>query len=310
MTVEDRLREALRTEAEQVEPDPQAWAKVQSRVRRRRATRAVTGSLLGAAALVAVVVGIASLLGDDDSQRVQVVPPAAVGPTSTTATTVPVTTVTTTDAPATTTTTVPPVEGPEVFPGVWPFTSPEAVDDYVAEPGVGMFFDAEATALEFAREYLGLPDPTATGDPVVVDDVSVVTVAAKPGSPMTTAITVKRFGGADGPYSVTEAHTENIQVTQPTLLQVVGTDIALAGTSTAFEANVTVEVRQDGQVAGEYLNQSYVMGGANGEMGPFTGSISVGTPTESMGAMVFTTLSAEDGSVQEATVVRIGFESR
>jgi hypothetical protein len=71
---------------------------------------------------------------------------------------------------------------------------------------------------------------------------------------------------------------------------------------------VTVEVRQDGQAAGENLGESFVMGGANGEFGPFAGDITIEPPTAAAGAVVFTTLSAEDGSVQEATVVRVAFE--
>jgi hypothetical protein len=87
----------------------------------------------------------------------------------------------------------------------------------------------------------------------------------------------------------------------------VGTTITVGGTSTAFEANVTVEVREDGQAEGENLGRSFVMGGANGEMGPFAGDVTIESPTAAAGAVVLTTESAEDGSVQEATVVRVVF---
>ena len=33
-----------------------------------------------------------------------------------------------------------------------------------------MFFDLETTALEFGREYLGMPDPVVVGEPTATGD--------------------------------------------------------------------------------------------------------------------------------------------
>jgi hypothetical protein len=289
MTVEDRLRQAMRAESEGVDVDPEAWSKVQAGVRRHRVRRTVGASVLSVAALFAVVVGVVSLLADGDGE--QVIVPAD----SSTSTTEP--------EPGTTTT-LPPSDDEAAFPGLWPFTSQDAVDAYMTDPGVGMFFDAEATALEFAREYLGMLDPVATS--TFEGWSGTIDVSPKPGAPMTTSVEVTKRR-ADGPYFVTGATTANILVDRPEPMQVVGQTIQLTGTSTAFEANVIVEVRQDGQPRGEHLGQSFVMGGANGEMGPFAGNITIDAPTAAAGAVIFTTESAEDGSLQEATVVRVVF---
>ena len=50
-----------------------------------------------------------------------------------------------------------------------------------------------------------------------------------------------------------------------------------------------------------------VMGGANGELGPFDGTVTFTRPSASAGALMLLTRSAEDGSVTEATVVRVKF---
>jgi hypothetical protein len=50
------------------------------------------------------------------------------------------------------------------------------------------------------------------------------------------------------------------------------------------------------------------MGGGT-EMAPFQGDISFDHPSKSSGVIVFYTDSAEDGSIVEATVVRIGFRA-
>ena len=290
MTTEEQLRRAMRAEAERVEIEPRAWTAVQARVRRHRARRTIGASVLTAAALVAAVVGVGSLLADGDDRRVHTVGP---GPS------------------AGSTTTVPPAETEGTFPGIWPFTSQRAVDDYLADSGVGMFLDGEATALEFAREYLGMPDPVTTHGFVVLDDATgEVEVLPRRRTPMTTTIKVHRFGGAHGAYSVVDVNADNIEVDRPESGQQVGTTIVLTGRSTAFEANVTVEVRQDGQLPGEHLGRSFVMGGANGEMGPFAGDITIAPPTAAAGAVILATESAEDGIVQEATVRRVRFAER
>jgi hypothetical protein len=181
------------------------------------------------------------------------------------------------------------------------------VDAYMADPGVGMFFDAEATALEFARSFIGMPDPVTDSVSTHEDGSTTVVVRPKPLSPVKTRIDLDRSGTPDGPWTVVQASTENITVDAPAYEARVASPLDLAGTSLAFEAVVRVEVRQDGQGFGESLGATTVMGGGT-ELQPFHGSISFDRPTERAGTVIFFTDSAEDGSIVEATVVRVAFD--
>jgi len=71
----------------------------------------------------------------------------------------------------------------------------------------------------------------------------------------------------------------------------------LSGQSTAFEATVNVQIRQDGALAP--LKEDIVMGGSNGVMGPFSKMVNFTKPTATAGAIVLETLSAKDGSISE-----------
>jgi len=297
MTVEDRLRAALHAEAsagdDALGDADDAWGAVQRRVRRHRARRAgrrSVAALAAVAAAAAAVVGIGSLLSEDTA-RVEVVPADSTLPPAVTPTTTPVE-----------------PEPAALFPGIWPFASSADVDAYRADPGVGLFFDAEATALEFGREYLGMAEPVAASGLKTSVDTSTASIAVtpRPGLPMVTRIHLQRFGD-EGPWSVTGADTDDIRVDLPASGAAVGPTFAVSGESTAFEATVHVEVRADG---GATLLQTFVMGGANGEMGPFADDLTIGAPFEATGgAIIFTGESAEDGTVVQATVVRVGFEA-
>jgi len=240
---------------------------------------------VAAAAAVALVVGLAVVVGDD-GQTVDVGPPVGTTP----------------PAP-TTATTEPPVDA-EVFPGIWPFASQAEVDNYDGDA----YSDAAVTALAFARDYLGMPGPFAV-DNVATGGRATVSIRAEPASPMVTRVELRRFGGADGPYSVIGTTTDNIVVHTPSAGDRVGLAIGVVGRSTAFEATVQVEVRQDGQTFGERLGSGFVMGGSMGEFGSFAGQVTSTEPSAPAGAVVFFTDSARDGSVQEATVVRIAFSA-
>lgn len=294
MTVEDRLRTALREDIEHVEPDPAMWDRVQRTVARTRRARRARNGLLAAAAVVLAVVAGATLVDRDDA-RVQTVPahPGTTTPSTTT------TASTATMAPAT--------PAADVTSAIWPFTTQEQLDAYEANPGAGMFFDAEATALEFARTYLGMPDPVrdpADRTDVAAKDRTTIVVRPKPASRITTAIAVQLFDGPDGPWSVIGASTDDIVVDQPGANVTIQSPVHVAGRSIAFEAVVRVEVREDGQVFGQSLGASTVMGGGT-EMAPFAGDIDFAPLAARRGAVVFFTDSAEDGSIVQATVVRV-----
>ncbi|HEX4904071.1 MAG TPA: Gmad2 immunoglobulin-like domain-containing protein [Acidimicrobiales bacterium] len=287
---EDRLRAALRAEADDVSVDPDAWSKVQRRAGAHRSSAARTVVLVAAGVLL-LVLGAGAMLLQDDDTTVDV-RPADDG--------------TTTSSVVDSTTTTVTVEEP-AFDGIWPFTSQEQVDAYVADPGIGMFFDADVTALEFARAYLGMPEPVVRrGFQVAEGDSGSVQLSSRDRSPMVTTVWVHRYGGEDGAYAVYLAETPNIQVDREALDDPVrAPSVAVSGTSTAYEAHVDVEVRD---AEGRVLGRTYVMGGANGELGAFAGEVSFDEPTTPTGAIVLSTSSAEDGSLQEATVVPIRFE--
>jgi hypothetical protein len=155
----------------------------------------------------------------------------------------------------------------------------------------------------FAVELVGFTDPVV-GELRQGDSRSgEIDVAPYAAGPVTTVFV--RQLGSDDSWWVLGSATANIQVSAPEALAVVRSPVALAGTSTAFEATVSVQLREDGGATP--LGEGIVMGGANGEMGPFTGSLEFRAPTQASGALIFFTLSAEDGRVLEASVLRVHF---
>jgi hypothetical protein len=294
MSIEDRLREALHEEAERVGTDDGAWRAVQGKVRERRRSRRVRGTVLGVAAANAAVAGVAALVVPDDDHQVETVPAAHGTTTLPGSSTVAPTTATSTPTTA-------------AAPWIWPFTSAAQADAYTADPGVGMFFDAEATALEFARSFIGMPAPVTESITDHEDGSTTVVVRPKPASPVKTRIFLTHLGTDHRAWSVEQASTDHIVVDRPAYLAHVTSPLELTGTSIAFEAVVRVEVRQDGQAFGQSLGATTVMGGGT-ELQPFRGSIAFDRPTARAGTVVFFTDSAEDGSIVEATVVRVAFE--
>ena len=79
--------------------------------------------------------------------------------------------------------------------------------------------------------------------------------------------------------------------------------VTVSGRSTAFEAVVNIEVRQDGTLTP--LAATTAMGGSNGQMGPFSKAVAFAGPEAPRGAIVVKTISAKDGTTAEATVIRV-----
>lgn len=233
-----------------------------------------------AAVLVAVGLLLAGCGSDDDDD--------SKAATTTTTTTEP-TTVTT--APPTTPTTTPPVtEQPDT--AVWPFAS-----------GTTRFDDPVAAARSFAVDYLGFAGPVIgkyqSGD----NRSGEVAIRATSNGPVTTVFV--RMVTSDDSWWVLGAATANLQLETPDALAAISSPVTLSGQSTAFEANVNVEIRQDGTT--DPLAEDFVMGGSMGEMGPFSKAISFDAPQAKAGAIVLRTFSAKDGTVWEASAVRVSF---
>ena len=173
---------------------------------------------------------------------------------------------------------------------VWPFTE-------------SRYSDPVEAARRFATDFVRFTSPVVgefrQGD-ARSGEVEVQPFA---GGPITTVFV--RQLGPDDSWWVLGTATANIEVTAPTALANVASPVTLDGTSTAFEATVQVEIRADGLA--EPLGRGFVMGGANGEMGPFHSELAFESPATSSGSIIFFTVSAEDGSVLEAAVVRVFF---
>ena len=235
--------------------------------RKRRMTIIVAVGVV--AALVAA--GVVILVTRDDGTSTRVAsPPATTATTALVQTTAPI--------PADTST------------AVWPTAS-----------STTRYTTPVAAATGFATDFVGFVDPVV-GEFRAGDSRS-GEVPVKPNAtgPETTVL-VRQLGN-DSTWWVLGASTPNIQVASPAALATISSPVALHGTSTAFEATVDVEIRADG--AAQPVGKGFVMGGANGQMGPFDGSLTFSAPAATGGAVVFSTHSAETGHVTEATVIRV-----
>jgi hypothetical protein len=192
-----------------------------------------------------------------------------------------------------------------LFPGIWPHTT-----ETEAAAAVGSDLDPPTVAVEFMRTYVGLTDPVARATREVGPGHVEVDVTPGFGGP-TTTVTLRNLAGLDTlssarPWTVTHADTSEILVDLPQPLSAVGPLAVVLGRGRAFEGHITVEVRQDGQVAaGAPLGEGFVTGGG-GELLPFSGAIPFTPPTdEDAGAVLFIEFGAEDGSPIKATVIRV-----
>lgn len=304
MSIEDDLRSALAAEADRGPEPADAWDEIQEGVEtetRRRRVRTAAASGLAAAAVIALVLLATPVLRGDDTT---IVDSGVAGPGTTEAT----------DPPATT------EPAPDGFVGIWPFTTSSALDVYPDTAGVDGFHgdpsvdytDPEATALDFAATYLGFPDPVLDGGfQQGANRIGEVVVRPRDGSPMTTLVGVRRLGTGEA-WSVLFARSNSIDLNPPSGrgtpdLEAVSSPVSVAGEATAFEGTIQIEVREDGMAHGESLGEGFATGGTMGEMAHFSADIAFDPPTEPGGALVLTTVSMEDGSVQEATVAAIRF---
>lgn len=237
----------------------------------------ITTTARGAAIVVLLSLGLAAC-GDDDG--------GGSSPTTgaTTSSSAPATT--TTGAVTTTTT------AGSVDSAVWP-TAASAT----------RYRDPVDAARGFATDYLGFVSPIVGAFQAGDSRSGEVEIRARAGGPATTALV--RQVTADDTWWVLGAATGNIRITEPSALATITSPVRLRGESTAFEATVGVEIRQD-DVA-EPLVRNFVMGGSNGVMGPFDSTLAFPAPSSRSGAIVFSTESAESGNIEEAAVLRVHF---
>ncbi len=175
---------------------------------------------------------------------------------------------------------------------IWPFV--RSSDRYS---------DPVAAARSFAISYLGFVDPVVGPFQQGDQRSGEVTVRSSLSGPITTVLV--RQVTSDHSWWIIGASTPNLQIQSPSALAAVTSPVVVSGQSTAFEATINLEVRQDGSTTP--LVKGIGMGGSMGVMGPFSTSLSFPAPSERAGAIVVETFSAENGNVQEASVVRISF---
>jgi hypothetical protein len=240
--------------------------------------------VVAAVALVAAVAGTAVALNDDGSDSDS---PEVIG--TTTSSTAPVQSVPpATVAPVPSTVTAPAVDASSA---VWPYAG-----------STTRYSTPDSAAKSFATEFLRFSSPRMGAFQQGDSRSGEVTVRPNDRGPLTTVF-VRQL--EDNTWWVLGAATPNIQISEPATLSSISSPVRLRGTSTAFEATVQTEVRQDGSTAP--LAEGFVMGGSMGELAPFDGTLTFSRPTAKAGAVVLFTESAENGQVWEASVVRVAF---
>jgi hypothetical protein len=179
----------------------------------------------------------------------------------------------------------------ELATAVWPFADGDLRYDDPTEAAAG-----------FATDFLGFEDPVV-GEFMQGDSRSgEVEIQPQDDGPVTTVFV--RQLGSDDTWWVLGAATANIEFDYPVAGTAVDTPLEVTGSAQAFEGTVQVQVRVDGEL--DPIGEGFVTGGGD-SMQPFSGSVEFESPQGGWGAVVGLTLSAENGQVWEATVVRVGF---
>ncbi len=258
--------------------------------------------IVGALVIVAALIGALFLIaGDDDDETSDSVNTGQASDSTTISEST--TTVETTEPPATTmspttsevvdttgpaTTEVPPL--PDLAePAIWPWVD---TDTRYADP-------VEA-ATGFATDFVGFDEPIV-GEYRAGDNRSgEVEIRAFENGPATTVFV--RQLTADDSWWILGAVSENIAIDEPETGAEVASPLTVSGTAEAFEGTVDVQLRADGN--GEPIFEGFVTGGAF-EPAPYTASIEFTSPGDIGGALVMLSLSSEDGSVLEASALRI-----
>ena len=155
-------------------------------------------------------------------------------------------------------------------------------------------------AAGFAAEFLGFDEPIV-GEYLAGDNRSgEVEIRAFDSGPVTTVF-VRQLTDDDS-WWILGAASENIAIDEPETGAEVVSPLTVSGTAEAFEGTVDVQLRADGN--GEPILEGFVTGGAF-EPAPFSTGFEFTSPGEIGGALVLLSLSPEDGSVLEASALRI-----
>jgi len=181
---------------------------------------------------------------------------------------------------------------PASWTAIWPL---ETLGVRYSSPG--------AAAKGFAVAFLHMVRPLV--EPFQQGDTRSGEVAIRPyaNGPVTTVLV--RQLTSDNSWWVLGCINSSINISEPNALDLVASPLKISGFSTANEAVVNVSLRQDNFKSS--LASTTVMGGSMGQMGPFVKTLLFETPSSNYGALVMYTLSAKDGSVMGASVIRLRY---
>lgn len=199
------------------------------------------------------------------------------------------------------------------FPGIFPFATRQELDAYAAGPDQ-VFRDPGRTARQFAVRYLGFTSNLLGVAPYQADESGAVEVPVgvhRRGEMfVATTVVVRQLGpqGPNGPWTVTAASSPRIPVDAPDPMQRVSSPVPVSGRADVFEGKVSLQVREDGMVAGQSLGDGFVT--ADGPGGPFRGEVEFRAPSRPAGAILFQDRSGVgvgDTEIFSTTVVRVQF---
>jgi len=154
----------------------------------------------------------------------------------------------------------------------------------------------------FATDYLHMVNPVIGQFRQGDSRSGEVPVQPSTTGPKTTVLV--RQLGSDNSWWVLGAGTPAISLTEPVWNAPITSPVTLKGTAMAYEGTVQTQVREDDN--SKPLGEGYVTGRGDA-MGPFNGSLAFQKATSKYGAVVLFTVSAKDGSVMEASVIRVQF---
>lgn len=310
--LEDRLRTAVRAEADRIEPD-EATSLDTIRTRGRVALlrrRAIGGSIV-ALALVAAVM-LSPRLADDRSQDVDLID----RPSSSTTTSTPDTTSTT---PETTAATAPSTTEPPPTSQASEAPPEETAPDTPTSPAVPMlwpgpdhepFTDPVTAARSFAAEFMGFTDPALSGFRAGgTPDQGEVDVFSKgeDGQPLDHVASTLSLQQHDGRWHVAGARAADVVIDSPGTASQVSSPLTVQGQGQGFEATIYVEVRAAFAPSGQVLDRVITAGGALDQNEPYSATLTFNASPGTTGAVVATNDTPLDNGTVSFTAVPVTF---
>jgi hypothetical protein len=170
---------------------------------------------------------------------------------------------------------------------IWPFASSGTV-----------FSTPEDAAKSFAVDYLGMTNARlgATNDENGTKNIEVF-----PNDRGTTRTVVRVVEQPPRGWVVFEARADEIQVEKPVRNDPVTSPLTVSGQGTAFEATLAVELRPFGTK--DNVFKDIVMAGANGQMGPFSTSITPPSTDQPLVLVLFESDASGQQEMTKATVI-------